>query len=163
MNDYRIVPLSVGLSDINQKMMDSSTLDNMKSILHGVYQEINENKKSPEQERNEVLVDTIKDIVEQNYADSGLSLQKIGDSLKLSPEYIGKLFKKQQGLSVSEYMNEVRLRQTVACLEQGDYTINELIEKNGFGTRSNFFRLFKNKYGTTPKEYRTKRSMTLEK
>jgi YesN/AraC family two-component response regulator len=163
MNDYRIVPLSVGLSDINRKMMDSSSLDNMKSILLEVYQEINENKKSPEQERNEVLVDTIKDIVEQNYADIGLSLQKIGDSLKLSPEYIGKLFKKQQGLSVSEFINEVRLRHTVVCLEQGDYTINELIEKNGFGTRSNFFRLFKNKYGTTPKEYRTKRSILLEK
>lgn len=162
MNDFRIVPLSVRFADINQTIMESESLDKMKAILLGVYRETKDNKKSPEQERNEVLVDTIKDVIEQNYADINLSLQKIGDLMKLSPDYIGKLFKKHYGITVSEYINDSRLRQAADLLEQGDYTINELIEKTGFGTRSNFFRLFKNKYGTTPKEYRIKRNIRME-
>ncbi|MCL6459287.1 MAG: AraC family transcriptional regulator, partial [Gorillibacterium sp.] len=158
-NDNRIVPLAIRLADTNQQIMNSQSLDSMRDILIDVYREINENKKSPEQERNEILIETIRDIIEQNYADINLNIQVIGDILRLSPEYIGKLFKRQQGIAIAEYINDVRLRQAVLYLEQGNYTINELIEKIGFGNRSNFFRLFKNKYGTTPKEYRTKKSI----
>ncbi|NBC71936.1 AraC family transcriptional regulator [Paenibacillus sacheonensis] len=159
MNEHRIVPLSIELADLNRKIMDSPSLDGMRLILLGVYREIHVNKRSPEQERNEILVETIRDIIGQNYADTNLSLQMIGDTMKLSPDYIGKLFKKQQGVSVAEFINDARLRQAVQYLEQGNYTINDLIERIGFGTRSNFFRLFKNKYGTTPKEYRIKRNL----
>ncbi|MBB6735926.1 helix-turn-helix domain-containing protein [Cohnella zeiphila] len=159
MNDVRLVPLPAGLSDIHQKLLGSGSLERMKTVLLGVYDELGENKGSPEQERAEVLVDAIREIIEQHYPDTNLSLQRIGDMMKLSPDFIGRLFKKHQGIAVAEYLNEVRLRHAVRFLENDDYTVNALIEKVGFGTRSNFFRLFKNKYGTTPKEYRIKRSL----
>ncbi|XEC95692.1 AraC family transcriptional regulator [Paenibacillus tarimensis] len=159
-NEHRIVPISLELADINERLLTAGSLGNMKQILIRLYEEMNENGKRTDQEKNNVLIDTIKDIIEQNYGDLNLNLQMIGELMRLSPDYIGKLFKRHQNMSVGEYINDVRLRQVVLYLEQGDCTINELIEKIGFGTRSNFFRLFKNKYGTTPKEYRIKRNLT---
>ncbi|SFJ35298.1 AraC-type DNA-binding protein [Paenibacillus sp. UNC496MF] len=158
-NASRIVSLPGERGDINRKIMDCATLADMKLMLLDVYRGMNESKRSPEEERSEILVDAIKDIIVQNHADANLGLQMIADMMKLSPDYIGRLFKKQAGLSVAEYINDARLRQAVHYLEHGDYTINDLIERIGFGTRSNFFRLFKNKYGTTPKEYRIKRNL----
>lgn len=159
MNDNRLVPLPISQTDTNLQIMNSRSLEDIRGVLAGVYREIGENGNRPEQDRNDVLVETVRAVIEQNYADYNLSLQTVAEVLKLSPDYIGKLFKKQQGMSVAEYINEVRLRQAVHYLEQGDYTVNELIEKIGIGNRGNFFRLFKLKYGTTPKEYRTKKSI----
>lgn len=163
MNDNRIVPLSDGHTDIHQQLVESESLDAMKRMLSGIFAEIQDLSRSPEQERNVLLVDTIKDVIRQNYSDSTLGLPKLAETMKLSADYIGKLFKRHQGIAIAEYINEVRLRQAVALLEQGDCTINELIERIGFGTRSNFFRLFKSKYGTTPKEFRVKRSLMSDK
>lgn len=159
-NDNRIVPLSVDLAEFNQQILDSRSLTAMKEVLLDLYRKITANKKSPETEKNEVLIETIKEIIGKHYHDVTLNLQKICDMMKLSPDYIGKLFKKHQGISVAEYINEVRLRHAVHLLETGDHSINELIERIGFTTPSSFFRLFKNKYGTTPKEYRIKRNIS---
>lgn len=159
MNDNRLVPLPINHTDANLQIVNSRSLEDIRGVLAGVYREIGENGSRPEHDRNDVLVETVRAVIEQNFADYNLSLQSVAEVLKLSPDYIGKLFKKQQGMSVAEYINEVRLRQAVHYLEQGDYTVNELIEKIGIGNRGNFFRLFKLKYGTTPKDYRTKKSI----
>ncbi|WP_090113363.1 AraC family transcriptional regulator [Cohnella sp. OV330] len=45
-------------------------------------------------------------------------------------------------------------------LEKGNYTVNEIMEQSGFSNQSHFFRSFKKKFGTTPREYRLKKSLS---
>lgn len=159
-NHNRIHPITLDLSQTNGKIMASETMEESKQIFLEIYEEISDKLTHQEADgRNEVLMEAIKEIIETKYTDVNLGLQDIANTMRMSPTYIGKLFKKWQGQSVSEYINEIRLRYAVQYLEENKYNINDIIDKVGFGNRSIFFRLFKNKFGTTPKEYRISKSL----
>ncbi|MDG0810747.1 helix-turn-helix transcriptional regulator [Cohnella rhizosphaerae] len=60
---------------------------------------------------------------------------------------------------MADYINEVRLQNAVLLLETNNWQVNEISEKVGFSSQSYFFKLFKKRFGTTPKDYRIKKSM----
>lgn len=160
LNDNRLQPLPVDLSEANGKIAMAETMEESKAVFHDIFEEIAVKLNHQDaSQRNEVLMAAIQEIIETKYADVNLSLQEIAEVMRMSPTYIGKMFKKRYGQSVAEYINETRLRNAVHYLEDNKYNINDIIEKVGFGNRSIFFRLFKNKFGTTPKEYRIRKSV----
>ncbi|MBO9608299.1 MAG: AraC family transcriptional regulator [Paenibacillaceae bacterium] len=158
-SENKIAAAPIDFSHVISRIVEGQSLHAIRCMLMDVFREVHAKPARPEEDRNEILIETIKEVITSNYTNLNLGLQEIGDVMKMSPAYIGKLFKRSQGLSIAEYINEVRLQYAVHYLKSGTYTINDIIEKVGFGNRGNFFRLFKNKYGTTPKEYRTKKSM----
>lgn len=160
LNDNRIQPLSVDLSEANGKIAAAESLEESKRVFQDIFEEIADKQKNQDSnQRNAVLMEAIKEMIETKYTDVNLNLQEIAEAMRMSPTYIGKMFKKWHGQSVAEYINEIRLRNAVQYLEENKYNINDIIEKVGFGNRSIFFRLFKNKFGTTPKEYRISKSV----
>lgn len=160
LNQNRLHPLNVDLSEVNGSIMAAETLEDCKKMFLAIFDDISAKQRNQESgERNAVLMEAVKEIIETKYTDVNLSLQMIAEAMRMSPSYIGKMFKKMHGRSVAEYINDVRLRHAVRYLEENKYSINDIIEKVGFGNRSIFFRQFKNKFGTTPKEYRISRSV----
>lgn len=75
----------------------------------------------------------------------------------MSPNYLGKLFKDEMNLSVSNYITAVRLNRSLVLLNDTDYSIKEIIEQIGFINESSFYKQFKKQFGITPKEYRVNR------
>ncbi len=63
-----------------------------------------------------------------------------------------RLFGEYTGSSPTKYRNEVRLKNAKFMLESGEYNVSETAEKCGFTNLSFFIRLFKKKYGHTPKK-----------
>lgn len=106
---------------------------------------------------NRILIDTIKEMIEEQYVDANLNLQSIASAMKLSSAHISKQFRQQESMSISEYINEVRLRNALTLLENKDYSISRIMDMVGYSNESYFFKLFKKKFGTTPKEYRFKK------
>jgi AraC-like DNA-binding protein len=107
----------------------------------------------------EILVYAIKDIVDANYHNSSLCLQEIADMLKMTSKYIGKIFKDDTGISVAQYINEVRIDKAVQLLQNTRYSVIEVMNKVGIEHESQFYKLFKAKFGTTPKEYVFKKTL----
>ncbi|MFC3804214.1 helix-turn-helix domain-containing protein [Cohnella sp. GCM10012308] len=138
---------------------DRSLEDIYMSFLSACAQ-ICEAQRAPGSERYEWIVGTIKALIEQKFQDPNLSQQSIATTVKLTSAYVGKLFKDQCGTTVTEYMNEVRLAHARRLLLQTDDTIAEIMDQCGYSNQSYFFRLFKGKFGSTPKEYRIKRSLS---
>lgn len=59
------------------------------------------------------------------------------------------------GLSVSDYINEYRLREGLLLLEgDPDVSLTEIADQTGFGTYSSFYRAFLKRFGVKPAEYR---------
>lgn len=102
------------------------------------------------------MVEKVIDIVNEGYANNDLSLEKISEMVNLSPSYIGRLFKKHKFISITEYINKVRLEKAKYLLRNTEFSILTIMEKLGFISRSHFFTLFKKVYGMTPNDYRTK-------
>lgn len=63
-----------------------------------------------------------------------------------------RLFKEYTGQSPIEYRNNMRLANARIKLQSGEFNISEVVEFSGFSNLSFFIRLYKKKYGRTPKK-----------
>ncbi|MBM7569229.1 AraC family transcriptional regulator [Paenibacillus sacheonensis] len=160
-NGNKLKPISTDLYRLHSVVLEQETLDDTKDVFRQLLHELCASRQEErDADRNDFMIETIKEIVQANYKDLNLSLQSVSELLKMSSVYVGRLFKKAEGKSLADYINEVRLQQTMLLLEKGDFTINEIMEAAGFSNQSHFFRLFKKKFGTTPREYRMKKMLS---
>jgi len=91
--------------------------------------------------------------VKKHYTEC-ISLDDISAQAGLNPEYFSRFFKKYMGTTFLKYLNSVRLEHFYTDLINTDYSVTELIEKNGFTNYKMFMKLFKDTYGCTPSEMR---------
>ena len=90
--------------------------------------------------------------------DSGLGASKLSDMLKLSPYKLGKISKEYFEMTIPEYINQIRLTKSVEWMENSKLSIQEIMVRVGIENESYFYKIFKAKFGTTPREYRAQRS-----
>ncbi len=63
-----------------------------------------------------------------------------------------RLFRAYTGRAPIDYRNDIRLQNARIFLQSGEYNVSEAAENSGFSNLSFFIRLYKKKYGTTPKK-----------
>lgn len=63
-----------------------------------------------------------------------------------------RLFREYTGHSPVDYRNALRLNDARIKLQSGEYNVSEAAESSGFSNLSFFIRLYKKKYGYTPKK-----------
>lgn len=163
MNSSNVNPVSVNLQAINRRVLEKETLDEIEAVLLDIVREVAEQRRSGREDKNRLLAETVKEIIDKHYADPDLNVQRIADMLKMNSVYLGQVFKAQEGTTVVDQINAARLTYAREYLEQKDLTVTEIMEKVGFGNESYFYRLFKRRYGTTPKEYRLKSAIDRSK
>lgn len=158
--ENRVTKMSFNVDYIHQIPQQKETLEEMYVSLLALCAQICEGQKPSNVERNDMILETVKELIHQKYADINLSQQSIAATVKLSSAYLGKLFKDSYQLTLTEYINEIRLKHAQQFLENGDHSVLDIMEKCGYANPSYFFRLFKAKFGSTPKEYRMKKSIS---
>lgn len=74
-------------------------------------------------------------------------------------EHLARSMKKYYGMTTSQYINDLRLSYAVSKLvnAESEDSMLEVILDSGFQSPGHFYKLFAEKYGMTPKEYRKKR------
>ncbi|MCI8416554.1 MAG: response regulator [Lachnospiraceae bacterium] len=85
-----------------------------------------------------------------------LTLNLLAKLYSFSPVYLGRLFKKETGLSFNEYLNSYRIRAAVEYIDGGHDMIYEIAERVGYRDINYFYKCFKALVGTTPGEYRNR-------
>ena len=60
------------------------------------------------------------------------------------------------------YINRERLERAERFLRSTDHTISEIAELSGFSSQGTFFRLFKKKYGRSPRDYQKEVLLIME-
>jgi len=86
-----------------------------------------------------------------------LQLDDIAQEATLSSFHFARLFKRSTGLSVMEYLLQVRLRMARHLLLQTAMPVSEIAEKCGFADASYFSRIFKRTHDATPTAYRSRK------
>jgi AraC family transcriptional regulator, transcriptional activator of pobA len=74
--------------------------------------------------------------------------------LHLSPSYFGDLIKKETGKSAQEYIQSKVIEMVKEKIFEYGKTVNEIANELGFKYPQHFSRLFKQRVGYTPNEYR---------
>lgn len=83
-----------------------------------------------------------------------ISLEKLSDIFSVSPNYIGKLFKKSTGIPFNTYINNIRLRYACNLISSGNFSVKEIAFASGYNSVEYFLYCFKKTFSFTPSEYR---------
>lgn len=130
-------------------------------LIHGNMQQRKEDgensqpkEKSSLQEtkKNKKIKQVLKEI-EVRYGEE-LTVQEMAALCGYSPSHFMRFFRQHMGTSFVEYLNDYRLIMASHQLIHGEANISEIAQNTGFDQTSYFNRLFKRKYGMTPKQYR---------
>lgn len=97
-------------------------------------------------------------IIDQNISNADLSVEFLSSELGLSTRHLHRKLKSITNRTPSDIIKEYRLKIVERLLVTSNMSIEEIIYKVGFNNRGNFFRMFSQKYGITPKSYREQRS-----
>lgn len=87
-----------------------------------------------------------------------LSLDLLAKLFYMSPYYLCKVFKKSTGFTFIEYLNQLRVKEAQTLLRDSGLNVTEVAEKVGFGSVSQFGRVFKEISGVSPLKYRKQTS-----
>ena len=81
----------------------------------------------------------------------------IGDlaaELHLSPSHLQRLFKRETGARMGEWLIELRLQKAAYLLAQSYLSVKEVARSAGYEHVSSFIRAFERRYVLTPTQYR---------
>lgn len=92
----------------------------------------------------------------QHYGDD-LTLEKLAAEVHVSNSYLSRLFKKEQGMTLSNYIQTIRLQEAKELLSSTNLKTYEIAEKVGISDPVYFSKLFKRAEGLSPKEFRQNR------
>ena len=81
-------------------------------------------------------------------------LNDIAQVAYVHPTYLSKLFKKETGQNISDYITECRIEKAKQCLKQPEYKIYEIAKICGFQDVKYFGMVFKSAVGCAPSKYR---------
>ncbi len=94
-----------------------------------------------------------KDYVSGHYREK-IYLEDIADALGISSSYLSRLFKKETGISLQDFINDVRVEKASNLLRYSEETLPGIAEYVNFPSQSYFGKIFKQKMKMTPKQYR---------
>lgn len=99
------------------------------------------------------LVQTCMDYIDFHY-NSDLSLSGLATMCSVSSSYLSSLFKKEVGLTITDYIHYTRIHQSLVLLNASSLSVGEIASRCGFSDANYFTRTFKKLQGKTPKAYR---------
>jgi two-component system response regulator YesN len=73
---------------------------------------------------------------------------------RLSPAYLQRLFKKETGVRLGEWLSEQRLRSAAHLLSNSYLSIKEIAHAAGYEHTSSFIRAFERRFRAAPAHYR---------
>ncbi|MCS4486567.1 helix-turn-helix domain-containing protein [Staphylococcus americanisciuri] len=86
--------------------------------------------------------------------DRPITLKELAENVELAPAYLSRLFNKETGQSVSQYMMSLRLKKGKNLLETTSMSIEDIASYVGFQQQSYFAKCFRDYFGQTPLQYR---------
>lgn len=83
-----------------------------------------------------------------------LSLKDAASQAKLSPNYFSHMFQSYTGIPFQNYLQNLRLQFAASLLRVSNLSVTEICFASGFSTLNHFERIFKSKFGKSPRGYR---------
>ena len=129
-------------------------LDN---LMEHFYIEDNEITGRFEDEKMERIISFVYENIQEH-----ISLDDLAEELYVSKSTLSRMFKKNMGIYFADYVNEIRLQNALSEIAYTDKSITRIALDSGFSNASALNRIFKEKMGQSPREYRENKLEELE-
>ncbi|KRE64550.1 response regulator transcription factor [Paenibacillus sp. Soil750] len=102
------------------------------------------------------LITKVKEYVQANFDKDTISLQVVAEYVKLSPNYLSRLFSQETGQTFIEYLTQIRICKAKELLKSTSSRSYEIAFLVGYNDPYYFSNIFKRITGMTPKEFRNR-------
>lgn len=89
--------------------------------------------------------------IEENYTEN-ITLKTLSKKFSLSESYLSRIFKKETGAAIHEYLTDYRVLKATQLLQE--HSVAEVCYMCGFSDSSHFIAVFKKRMGVTPMGYK---------
>lgn len=142
-----------GLSPV-EMLLDARTPSELEKVVFSIIGQLvgaQESKTVDSKPR----VEQIKRYIAANYYDVNLSVQMIADAYAMSLPYLSRIFKKEYGTGLLDYINHYRVEKAKEIMQTGsEETIASIATKVGFNSSQTLIRAFKRYEKVTPGKYK---------
>lgn len=128
------------------------TIGQLRDWTFRVIQKYKDDMHSEMQDSRSNIVKQVQQFVSEHLATA--TLQLIAAHVYLNPSYLSKIYKMETGEGISEYVYRLKMDRAAHLLRTTNEKIYEIAASLGYIKTSYFIKLFKDKYGMTPQEYR---------
>ena len=127
--------------------------DIIKASIDALVSALNQSEKLKFVEEKEERLNSILNIIQENYRD--VTLDMLVEKTYLSKPYLSKYIKAKSGLSFGDNVRMIRLRKAKGLLLGGNMKVERISEAVGYPNVEHFIRIFKREYGKTPAQFRS--------
>lgn len=150
--ENRVFPDNNELIDFWTANLDFVTAENIDMVSEAVLL-YSLARLSPVKKTTNTVVATILQYMGENYTNAGLSLETVSQHAGYNEKYISALFKKQCGVSYTQYLRDLRLKHAIFLMEQGVASVKNVALLSGFKDSLYFSKVFTQIMGMPPKQY----------
>jgi len=140
------------LSETTSRKISNSFIE----LISGLLIDAAQGSPAPLSDYRSLALIRIKDFVERNLGNFELDPTLVASAIKLSPRYMNQLLE-PEGTSLSRYIWRRRLERAAADLRNfalNGLSISSIALNNGFSDLSHFSKAFRDRFGSSPSEYR---------
>ncbi len=151
--DYMRKAINYGVIDYCRKPIKTEHTD---EILEKIMVKLSARQKNTEDAT--YYTQDFEDLIQyinRNYSKE-LRLKNLAKSFFFNQNYLGLLFKKNMGMTFSEYLQKIRMEHAKEMFETTSHSIADVAAEVGFNDYSYFHKIFTSYYGITPAEYKKK-------
>ena len=113
--------------------------------------------KEPVSDVDKGFVDRFRELIEENLADSELSVEDLGGKMGLSRVQLYRKIKALTNYSPNELVRIARLKKAASLLASSEKTISEITYEVGFTSPSYFTKCYKDYFGESPTDFLKRR------
>jgi YesN/AraC family two-component response regulator len=84
-----------------------------------------------------------------------LTIRELAERFYVHPVYLGQSFARKYGMSIADYVHELRIEEARRLLESTDMTLGAIAEAVGYNAYQHFLKQFERRTGMKPAAYRT--------
>lgn len=136
-------------------ILKTRTLSELLDLCTSIVSKFEGVDESSTEYRHNVISHYIKNYVYENYMDS-CSVSDIAKSLYISERRIREYFLNINGISISEFIRNVRMQKALEFIKSSKYKIQEIMEMVGYDSERRFREAFSSYYGNPPSHYMKK-------
>lgn len=115
--------------------------------------------KIAEKTQSEIYVKKVRSYVD-NMVSTHISIEKLAAFCKLDRHYLCRIFKKQMGLSLQQYVIERKMQHAEVLLLHTALNVGSVARSVGYSDTYNFSKMFKKYFGVSPKNFRSAKKNT---
>jgi signal transduction histidine kinase/DNA-binding response OmpR family regulator len=140
--------------DVNEIKLSINNLIENRRALHEIYKNFSTDSPVTKLPDEDLFIKELRQFIINNIEKESFDINEICKNLKISRSGLHNKIKSLTGLSITNYINHLKLQRSLELLKKTNLNISEISAKTGFKSYEYFARKFKKEFGVSPKQFR---------